>query len=258
MFRPLLAAALLALAPALVVPVALAQSATAQAVEVQTLTRRFANSYLVRQGDRAILVDTGHPQDAAWLEDAIRRAGVDPARLGAVVITHGHHDHAGAARHFQERHGVPVIAGQGDLPLLTTGRNDPLCPTGSFARARLARDQAGRYPPVTPDIAVRQRLDLTRLTGVPVTLVVLAGHTPGSLVALAGDGVIVGDLFRGTVPPGRAARHFYMCDPEDNTADILRLLEDIAPQASRFYPGHLAPMTRDGVRRLIARLRNEG
>lgn len=64
--------------------------------------------YLVACGDRLILVDAGcdtmpgyplflHVSPAV----ALRQMGVDPAAVTDLVLTHAHHDHAEAARHFE-------------------------------------------------------------------------------------------------------------------------------------------------------------
>ena len=240
-FLALLVTGIFALAPQ-------AETAAAKTpTNVHTITLTFKNIYVISQADRAILIDSGGPEDPEDIEASLREIGIEPENIKAIVITHGHHDHAGGALHFQKKYGTTLIGGAGDLPMFRSGRNDRLCPTNGFARLRLRTDQAGRYAPTEPDILVRTSLDLENLTGIPARVFALPGHTPGSLVITAGQLAFVGDLLRGTVPSGRAARHFYICDPEDNTRDIQKLLVDIAPEAAYFLPGHLRPMGRKEV-----------
>jgi glyoxylase-like metal-dependent hydrolase (beta-lactamase superfamily II) len=99
----------------------------------------FVNVYLVREpGQPGVLVDTGLP----WFAGRVRR-WVE-ARLGgppsAIVLTHGHFDHAGNAEELAGQWGVPVYAHPLELPFLT-GRSDypPNDPTVGGAIGLLAR-----------------------------------------------------------------------------------------------------------------------
>jgi glyoxylase-like metal-dependent hydrolase (beta-lactamase superfamily II) len=164
-----------------------------------------------------------------------------------IVLTHGHADHAGAARHFQARFHARVLAGAGDEGMLSTGKNEPLCPTGLLGRTRRAEDEGATYTPFHADVAVTEPMDLATLSGVPGRIVPLPGHTRGSLVVLAGDAAFVGDLFRGALVGSGAATHLYMCDLEGNKRDVARLLNALAPGATRFFVGHFGPVSRADV-----------
>jgi glyoxylase-like metal-dependent hydrolase (beta-lactamase superfamily II) len=54
--------------------------------------RAETNTFLVRTGDRNILVDTGF---GGAVFDHLKRLGVDPAQIDAVLLTHLHGDHIG-------------------------------------------------------------------------------------------------------------------------------------------------------------------
>ena len=223
------------------------------AVRVTTLTVPFNNSHLLQQGDAVLLIDSGGAEGAERLDTMIRAAGVDPAEIAAIIVTHGHHDHAGGALHFRETYGTPIIAGAGDLLMLQEGRNGRLCPTGRFANLRFETDQAGRYEGYTPDRALTAPLDLTPY-GIDGRVIPVPGHTAGSLVVTAGTEAFVGDMFRGTLDPGGAEVHLYMCDLEDNAVDIDALLTRHAPNALTFHTGHFQAASRAGVEALANRL----
>jgi len=64
------------------------------------------NTYLVGTGRERILLDTGQglPAYLPVLERALAEAG--EARIGEIVLTHGHPDHLGGVRGIRERHGA--------------------------------------------------------------------------------------------------------------------------------------------------------
>ena len=66
------------------------------------------NAILVRNGDTAVLVDDGFAPRT--LLSRLRQAGVSPEEISAILLTHEHGDHAGGARAFARRYGIPLIA----------------------------------------------------------------------------------------------------------------------------------------------------
>lgn len=216
-------------------------------LEVHAFGIDSTNVYLLSQGGSTVLVDSGYEKNAPRLEQELRRAGFDPAALRAIILTHGHADHAGGARYFQQRYHINVIAGEGDRAMLGNGKNEPLCPTGALGRLRRGQDQAATYTPLTADTWVTAPLELQTLAGINGKIIPIPGHTGGSLAVVAGDVVLAGDLFRGGVVGSSAEQHLYMCDVAGNQRDISRLLSDWAPTATMFFVGHFGPVTRDKV-----------
>jgi hydroxyacylglutathione hydrolase len=231
-------------------PVAKDATTTIQRVELT-----WSNVYLLRNGDAALLVDTGSPVDRDQLYAALVAAGVHPRDVRAVILTHGHADHAGLARLYQ-LYGATIFLGAGDVDVAAAGENRPLRPTSLFASA-LAPMFMFPFDPYTPDVAVDRDVDLAAYGFPDVRVLPMPGHTPGSLVAVVGahealvGDMIVGGYFGGAVKPHRAGEHYYQADPKANHANAGKLL---GAGIQRFYTGHGGPLDRATV---VAWLRDE-
>ncbi|MDQ2799997.1 MAG: MBL fold metallo-hydrolase [Armatimonadota bacterium] len=100
----------------------------------------FVNVYFVQAGDDWVLVDTGLPGHVPNIIAAAQErfgAGVKPA---AIVLTHGHFDHAGNARELADAWGVPIYAHAWERPYLS-GQSDypPQDPTIGGAISFMSR-----------------------------------------------------------------------------------------------------------------------
>lgn len=66
------------------------------------------NWYVVEDGGEIALYDAGWPRSWPRIDATLRELGHDPARLSAVVLTHAHPDHLGAAETVHQRTGAAV------------------------------------------------------------------------------------------------------------------------------------------------------
>jgi glyoxylase-like metal-dependent hydrolase (beta-lactamase superfamily II) len=75
------------------------------------------NWYLVEDGGRLTVVDTGFPRSWDTLQHALRALGRSPSDIDAVVLTHAHFDHMGFAERARTKLGVPVWAHEREVPV---------------------------------------------------------------------------------------------------------------------------------------------
>src|SRR5688500_18198062 len=71
------------------------------------------NAVVVEHGSHRLLIDAGF--SARELERRLRRVGIEPASLEALILTHEHGDHVYGANRLARRHHLPIYATAGTL-----------------------------------------------------------------------------------------------------------------------------------------------
>src|SRR5947209_9875626 len=87
----------------------------AQVVRVPT---GIANCYIVGTRERWVLIDAGTPGNAKKIHEAVGEHIGPDAAPAAIVLTHGHFDHAGSARQLAEKWEVEIYAHRLEVPFL--------------------------------------------------------------------------------------------------------------------------------------------
>lgn len=215
-----------------------------------------SNVFLLR-GERPVLVDTGRPSDVPRIVAALRREGVQPTDLAAILLSHGHWDHAGGTAGLKQQSSAPVALHPGDFRLARAGDNGTLLPIGPMARVlSLAGLDRRGFPAFEPELALETGRELTSL-GLPIEVVPLPGHTAGSvgLFLLEGEAIVgdtvMGGYLGGRVLPRRATLHYFAEDPRQ----LRRSLEVLAQRRPRrLYVGHGGPIDGDDFQRRLPSL----
>ena len=165
------------------------------APDVGWLPVSFVNVYFIgRPGGAWTLVDTGLPGRANQILEAAEARFGTGARPEAIVLTHGHFDHAGSALALAQHWDVPIHAHRLELPYLT-GESDypPPDPTVGGAMAFLSRFMPSRARDLRPWIRELQPNSVPGAAG--WEWLATPGHSPGHIalfrpsdrVLLAGD-----------------------------------------------------------------------
>ncbi len=207
-----------------------------------------SRAYLVRQHGVA-LVDTGIPGREGAIVARMKESGISPDEIRLILLTHGHADHAGSARALRDLSGAPVAVHREDAPMVRSGRQGALNPTGTagfILRAVYGRKASAHFPPLEPDIILADSFSLNEY-GIRGEVMHTPGHTAGSVSLLLGNGdAIVGDLVFPTIPSGRPGLPFFADDPDEVRASIGKVL---AFQDGTIYPGHGGPFSAAQLRR---------
>jgi len=66
--------------------------------------------FLLHDGDQSVLLDTGLAGETIFVRRLFRRLGLAPQALKAIVLTHGHLDHAGNLARLQDWSGAKIYA----------------------------------------------------------------------------------------------------------------------------------------------------
>lgn len=128
-------------------------------------------TWLLKTSDGIIMFDAMNSAADAEniIEPGMRELGLDPADIKFIVIMHGHADHFGGVKHFQDRYNARVLAGPRDWDTMEAPR----------------ANSSGRLPPPAPrrDMSVAEGQLLT-LGDTTVRLFLTPGHTLDTVSAL--------------------------------------------------------------------------
>ena len=93
---------------------------TATTTQIEPGVHRVAdglvNWYLIEDGDGLTLVDAGWPRSWPNVKQAIEGLGRSTGDVAAIVLTHGHPDHLGAAEKARQETGASVYAHRPEIP----------------------------------------------------------------------------------------------------------------------------------------------
>ncbi|MET0706997.1 MAG: MBL fold metallo-hydrolase [Tardiphaga sp.] len=184
-------------------PAQVEQAATAQFVARPSGVRFLFNQYLIEDGQRRILIDTGPAGSigrTGALPQALAALGLQRDQIDAVIVTHMHQDHMGGL----------IFGGKNNYPKadLYVDRRDVVHWTDPAKRAgapdylqpsfQMASEVVRLYPRL-------QAIDGEREISRGISIVDLTGHTPGHIgvrIADAGQSLImVSDMVFPVVHP---------------------------------------------------------
>lgn len=118
-----------------------------------------------------VMIDCGAGRGSQAIVENIQEAGLDPAKITTLVLTHCHVDHIGAVEFFSRNYGCTVVAHEKDADAIESG--DPSLTAARWYNTRL------------PATIVHRRLKAEHETvscgTVELHCIHTPGHTPGSI-----------------------------------------------------------------------------
>lgn len=132
------------------------------------------SAFVIETDDGLILVDGGLPQSAALIDANIRELGFDPLDIKAILVSHGHFDHAGGVAALQRLSGANVFTSEAGAPTLSSGR------LGEDDPQFVADSDEGSFPAIARVVAIGDG-EFVSVGAVNVKANYTPGHTLGSV-----------------------------------------------------------------------------
>jgi glyoxylase-like metal-dependent hydrolase (beta-lactamase superfamily II) len=126
--------------------------------------------YLLDLGD-LVLIDAGAGPSYDEIARNIKQLGLNPNKLRAVILTHCHIDHIGAAPKFREAFGTQIIMHHLDAEPVEQG-NDRMTAASWYNLS---------FPPMPVDVKLTKEEEHLHFGDQEITCLHTPGHTPGSL-----------------------------------------------------------------------------
>ena len=188
-------------------------------IESRVLGPVATNCYLIinKDNNESIIVDPADSPESIY--DMVVRSASKPQ---AILLTHGHFDHIGAANEVREHYGIKIYASCDEEKLLASP-------------ARNLSNAYGMSLRVTADV-LHNDGDILELAGLKIKAIHTPGHTAGSCcyylpeeeILFSGDTLFAQSVGRTDFPTGSGT---------DMQASVKRLLKEL-PETTRVCPGH--------------------
>ncbi|MGA3289499.1 MAG: MBL fold metallo-hydrolase [Candidatus Bathyarchaeia archaeon] len=145
--------------------------------------------YLVEDGEKLILIDTGIPRNAKKITKYIEGLGRKPTDVSTIVLTHFHIDHVGSAKKMKELTNAKIAVHEFDADYVA-GKKAPPKPKNLMFKALSSFFKAAS---VEPDLLLKDNDKVGRLI-----VIHTPGHSEGSISLLDAERKVmfVGDTIR--------------------------------------------------------------
>ncbi len=176
---------------------------------VEVVKDGIVSACLIELGPGAVaLVDAGNDKHGAAILGALRRRGLGPEAVKAVLLTHGDYDHTNGAHLFPR---AQLLALADDVALV---------------EGRVGRALRGPHPNGLHVTRALRDGEVLELAGTRVEVLALPGHTPGSAAYLARGVLFLGDSAESTKDGKLEPATWLFCSDRPRNRASLRALAD--------------------------------
>jgi hydroxyacylglutathione hydrolase len=170
-------------------------------------------AWVVRTSHGAVLVDAGLDATGTAILAELKREGVQPDQVRAVLITHGHPDHYAAAPLFPK---AVVFAGAADVAMMHgDGRH-----YSTFGKVMSAVMPLPKGPRAVTPLRGGEPLELD---GAHFIVIATPGHSPGSVMYLHERVLFTGDSLMRKKDGLAVAPSLFSEDAAENVRSVKRL-----------------------------------
>jgi glyoxylase-like metal-dependent hydrolase (beta-lactamase superfamily II) len=232
---------------------------------VYRISLAWSNCYVLQNDTRSDvwLIDTGLYSDRSDLLKALVDLGIEPRQVGAVLLSHGHCDHAGSAAYFNTEFGAKIYAHIDEIVYLNDSRtpygNSILNSPFSLFQSLVFRIGERRYPVERcRQLNTLDDGDELAAPGGVLRAVHSPGHTPGHTAYYReSDGLLFsGDAVLNIVPhivPSR--RRVGLCIPPKLFCSNWKDVHTSALKLAQLRPsvlasGHGPPLAEETAERM--------
>jgi len=169
--------------------------------------------YLVRFGDKAILIDSGCGEEHEMLVENISQVLPPDVVIEYLFLTHCHYDHTGGAQKVRERYGCKIVAHELDTVYLENGNS----------QVTAAAWYDAQMNPLKIDCIIKEKTETFQVGNGRVIAHHCPGHSPGSVVYLIKFGpvkVLFGQDVHGPLDPS-------LLSDRDDYRDSLNFMLDL-------------------------------
>ena len=150
--------------------------------------------YLVRFGDRAILIDSGCGEEHDLLVENISEILSPEINVEYLFLTHCHYDHTGGAQRVRDQYGCKIVAHELDSVYLENG--DSTVTAATWYGAEML--------PLKIDHRIKNKTETFEIGDGQLVAYHCPGHSPGSVVYLTKFGpskILFGQDVHGPLDP---------------------------------------------------------
>lgn len=215
------------------------------------------NAYLI-DDDPLTLVDPGLKSSLSLesLEQALAARGIDISLIKRILLTHGHHDHFGAAGEVQRRSGAEVLIHEEDLPKLAPAgeaEGDLYLANTGIPREILAglgkvAQMLDRYRDPIEEVGVFDSSGTLEFAHFSLQVLHLPGHSAGHAAFYWPERALVlsGDLVLPEITTNPLAEYTMTPTGVKRTLSLVQMLDSLEQLAELkielIFPGHGSPI----------------